>query len=106
MPCANLPMTLAVAGATSSRPMSVASAMCSMSALAPGGELVGDHPPPRDRLEGDRPDEPPRRPRHDRGDVVPALLQPARDLDRLVGADAAADAEGDQRHVLVLNPNP
>ena len=36
MPLANLPMTLAVAGATSSSAMSVASAMCSMSALAPG----------------------------------------------------------------------
>ena len=36
MPLANLPMTLAVAGATSSRAMSDASAMCSMSALAPG----------------------------------------------------------------------
>ena len=35
MPLANLPMMLAVAGATSSSAMSVASAMCSMSALAP-----------------------------------------------------------------------
>ena len=34
--------------------------------------------------------------RHDGDDVVAALLQAARDLDRLVGADAAGDAEGDQ----------
>ena len=36
MPLANLPMMLAVAGATSSRSIVDASAMCSMSALAPG----------------------------------------------------------------------
>ncbi len=36
MPLANLPMTLAVAGATSSRSAVDASEMCSMSALAPG----------------------------------------------------------------------
>ena len=36
MPFANLPMMLAVAGATSSRSIVDASAMCSMSALAPG----------------------------------------------------------------------
>ena len=35
MPLANLPMTFAVAGATSSSAMSDASAMCSMSAFAP-----------------------------------------------------------------------
>ena len=35
-PLANLPMVLAVAGATSSRSMFDAMAMCSMSALAPG----------------------------------------------------------------------
>ena len=99
MPLASLPMMLAVAGATSSRSMSVASAMCSMSALAPRRELIGDHRPPRDRLERHRPDEPRRRARHDRRDVVAALLQPARDLDRLVGADAAGDAEGDERPI-------
>ena len=58
MPLANLPMMLAVAGATSSSAMSVASAMCSMSAFAPARELIGDHPPPRDRLERDLADEP------------------------------------------------
>ena len=36
IPPANLPMMLAVAGATSSRSIDEASAMCSMSALAPG----------------------------------------------------------------------
>ena len=36
MPCANLPIVFAVAGTTSSKPMSDAMAMCSMSALAPG----------------------------------------------------------------------
>jgi hypothetical protein len=35
MPFASLPIVFAVAGATSRRPMSVASAMCSMLALAP-----------------------------------------------------------------------
>ena len=78
--------------------MSDAIAMCSMSALAPGAPLVGDHAAPRDRLERQRADEPPRRARHDRDDVVAALLQPARDLDGLVGADAAGDAEGDEGH--------
>ena len=34
--------------------------------------------------------------RHHGDDVVPLLLQPTRHLDGLVGADAAADAEGDQ----------
>ena len=98
MPLANLPMMFAVAGATSSRAMSVASAMCSMSAFAPRRELVGDDAAPGDRLERHLADEAARRPRHDRGDVVAALLQPARDLDRLVGADAAGDAERDQGH--------
>ena len=57
MPLANLPMMFAVAGATSSRSMSVASAMCSMSAFAPRRELIGDDRPPRDRLERDLADE-------------------------------------------------
>jgi hypothetical protein len=35
MPLASLPITLAVAGATMRRSISVASAMCSMSALSP-----------------------------------------------------------------------
>ena len=97
MPLANLPMTLAVHGATSSSAMPSAIAMCSMSAFMPGPPLRRDHRTPRDRLEGHRPDEPRRRARHHGDDVVPALLQPAAHLDRLVGADAAGDAEGDQR---------
>ena len=63
-----------------------------------GLPLIGDHLAPGDRLEGQRTDEAPRRPRHDRRDVVALLLQAARDLDRLVGADAAGDAERDQCH--------
>ena len=55
-----------------------------------GGPLARDHRVARDRLEGQRPDEPPGVARHDGDDVVPALLQAARDLDGLVGADAAA----------------
>ncbi len=56
-------------------------------------ELVGDHPPPGDRLERHLADEPPRGARHDGGHLVAALLQLAHDLDRLVGADAAAYAQ-------------
>ena len=37
-------------------------------------------------------------------DVVAALLQPARDLDGLVGADAAGDAERDQGHAVPTRP--
>ena len=54
-----------------------------------GLPLIGDHLAPGDRLEGQRTDEALGRARHDRGDVVALLLQAARDLDRLVGADAA-----------------
>ena len=52
-------------------------------------ELIGNHPAPGDRLECDRPHESRRRGCHDRDDVVAALLQAARDLDRLVRADPA-----------------
>ena len=52
--------------------------------------LIGDHLAARDRLERERPDEAAGRARHDGDDVVALLLQAARDLDRLVGADAAA----------------
>ena len=62
------------------------------------GELIGDHAPVCDRLEGDGADEAPGRAGHDRRHVVAALLQSASDLDGLVGADAAAYAEGDQGH--------
>ncbi len=79
-----------------------ARAMCSMSAFAPGVHWLGDHRAAGDRLEGQRADEPPGAAGHHGDDVVPVLLQPARDLDRLVGADAAGDAECDECHVPVL----
>ena len=50
-------------------------------------------------------DEARRRVRHDGDDLVAALLQPARDLDRLVGADAAGDAERDQSHTELVIGN-
>ena len=96
MPLANLPMMFAVAGATSSRPMLGRQRDVLDVGVRAARELIGDDRPPRDRLEGHLADELPRRPRHDRGDVVAALLQPARDFDGLVGADAAGDAERDQ----------
>ena len=61
-------------------------------------ELIGDDAAARDRLERDRADKARRRVRHHGDDLVAALLQPARDLDGLVGADAAGDAERDQSH--------
>ena len=72
--------------------------MCSMSALAPGAHWPVMTRRRGDRLEGQRAHERRADARHDRDDVVPALLQAAGDLDRLVGADAAGDAEGDERH--------
>src|SRR5262249_56726612 len=63
-----------------------------------GLELIGDHPATRDGLERDRTDKARRRVRHHRDDLVSALLQPARNLDSLVGADAASYAERDQSH--------
>jgi hypothetical protein len=36
--------------------------------------------------------------RHHGHDLVPALLQPARHFDRLVGADAAGHAKGNQHN--------
>ncbi len=56
-------------------------------------ELAGDDATARDRLERQGADEIGGGGRHDRHDVVSALLQPARDLDRLVGADAACDTK-------------
>ena len=78
--------------------MSVASEMCSMSAFAPRAywSVIT-----RRRVIASKVTSPTnarRRPRHDRGDVVAALLQLARDFDGLVGADAAGDAERDQGH--------
>jgi hypothetical protein len=43
-------------------------------------------------------DEPGRRARHDDAHAVAARVEQARDLHRLVGADAARDAEADERH--------
>ena len=103
MPLANLPMTLAVHGATSSSAIAVGNRDVLDVGVHPRLPLRRDHRTPRDRLERHRADEPRRRPRHHGDDVVPALLQPAAHLDRLVGADAAGHAEGDQGHV---NPNP
>jgi hypothetical protein len=64
----------------------------------PGPPLRRDHRPPCDGLEGHRADETGGRPGHHGDDVVAALLQAAAHLHRLVGADAAGDAERDQRH--------
>ena len=64
------------------------------------GELVRDHTAARNRLERQRADEPPSRPRHDRHDLVAARLQTSGDLDRLIRTDAAGHAEGNQGHVL------
>ena len=91
-------MTLAVAGATSSRSMLDASAMCSMSAFIPGANwlvMTGS------RVMASNVSGPTKRravARQHRVDAVPPLLQQPRDLDRLVGADAAGDAEPDERH--------
>ena len=60
--------------------------------------LAGDDAPARDGLEGHLADEPPGVARHQRDDVVPALLQTTSDLDGLVGPDAAGDAECDECH--------
>ena len=76
MPLANLPMTFAVHGATSSSAIWSPIAMCSMSALAPGFHC--------DVMTG----------RRVIASNVSALLKPAAHFDRLVGADAAGDPEG------------
>ena len=99
MPLANLPIMFAVAGATSSSADVGRQRDVLDVGVGAARELVGDHRPPRDRLERHLADELPRRPRHDRDDVVTALLQPARDLDGLVGADSAGDAERDEHGV-------
>ncbi len=98
MPLANLPMMLAVAGATMSRSMLDASEMCSISAFAPGLELARQHAMPRDRFEGELADELARGTRHDGDHVVPLLLEAAHDLDRFVGADSAAHADSNHCH--------
>ena len=63
-------------------------------------ELIRDHAPFCDRLECDGTDKSRRRRGHHRDDLVAALLQAARDLDRLVGADAAGHSEGNQHLVI------
>ena len=88
-------MMFAVAGAMSSRSIVDASAMCSMSALAPGSNwsVMTRRRVMASNVTG--PHEARRRRRHDGDDVVTAGLQAARDFDRLVGADAAGNAERD-----------
>jgi hypothetical protein len=60
--------------------------------IHPRAPLRRDHRTPGNRFEGHRADEPCRRPRHDGDDIVPALLEPATHLDRLVRPDSAGDA--------------
>ena len=105
MPLANLPMTLAVHGATSSSAMPIGDRDVLDVGVHPRLPLRRDDRTPRDRLERHRPDEPRRRARHDRDDVVAALLQPAAHFDRLVGADAAGHAESDQGHDQLPSAN-
>src|SRR6185503_5674098 len=64
----------------------------------PRCELGGDDRLARDGFEGYGTDEARGRARHDRLDAVTALLQQSGYLDRLVGADAASDAEADEGH--------
>ena len=101
-PLANLPTVLAVAGATSSRSMVDAIEMCSMSALAPAfhWSVITSRRVIASKVSG--PDELGRRAGHHRDHLVAVLLEPARDLDRLVGADAAGHAECDECHEFVL----
>ena len=67
-------------------------------------ELIGNHFSPGNRFERHRPDEPGRRVRHHRHDLVSALLQAARDLHGLVGANATRHAERDQSHNPITRP--
>ena len=63
-----------------------------------GRELARDDRLAGDGLERQRPDEAAGGSRHHRLHAMSALLQQAGDLDRLVGADAARDAETDEGH--------
>ncbi len=63
--------------------------------------LARDDAPPGDRLEGQLADEAAGALRHHDGDVVALLLEAAHDLDRLVGADAAAHAHRDSCHAAL-----
>ena len=62
-------------------------------------ELIGDDPASGDGLERDGSDKPRGRRRHHGDHLVAALLQAACDLDGLVRADAAGDAEGDEHYL-------
>ena len=66
--------------------------------IGAGRPLRGDDAAPRDGFERHLADETARRARHHRRDLVAALLQAARDFDRLVGADSARYAQRDERH--------
>ena len=72
--------------------------MCSMSALAPGfhWSVMTSRRVIASKVSG--PTKRRRRARHHGHHVVAVLLQAARDLHRLVGADAAGDAECDECH--------
>ena len=111
IPFANLPMMFAVAGATSSRSIDDASAMCSMSAFAPRSNWSVMTCRRVMASKVTAPDEPRSGMRHHGDDIVAALLQAARDLHGLVGADAAGDSEGDEHDnrlpdSFLLRPRP
>ena len=63
-------------------------------------ELIGNDPPARDRFERDGADKPRRRVRHHGHDVVSALLQPARDFNRLIRPDSPGHAERNKHMVI------
>ena len=71
-----------------------------------GRPLAGDHSPLGNRLEREGPDEARRGTRHHDGDLVPGLLQLAHHFDRLVGADAAADADRHEGHAAAPAGSP
>src|SRR5256885_66001 len=98
MPCANFPRMLAVAGATSSR--------SGPDAVVVGGMALGAHRMAREGLERHRGDELRRMPRHNDVHVHVALLQLAQHLARLVGVDAAGDAENDPGRRTTPLPGP
>jgi hypothetical protein len=66
--------------------------------IHPGGILIGDDATPGYRLECERADELRGGPRHHRGNIVAALLQPSRNFDGFVRADPTGYAQGYQCH--------
>ena len=99
MPLANLPMTFAVHGRHQQQRDLIGDRDVLDVGVHARAPLRRDHRPPRDRLEGHAaPTKRAADARHHGDDVVAALLQAAAHLDRLVGADAAGDAERDERH--------